>query len=68
MSDKILMDIDTTKMRFEYSGTDTIPDVEYLNSGTYGSELLSVPFAPLPTRMNITSLIIDQSTHYVNIV
>ena len=32
MSDRIQLDIDIINMRFEYSDTDTVSDVEYLDS------------------------------------
>jgi hypothetical protein len=34
------MDIDIINMRFKYSDTDTVSDVEYPNSYTDGSKLL----------------------------
>jgi hypothetical protein len=38
MSDRIRLDIDIINMRFEYSDTDTVSDVEYPNSDTNRSE------------------------------
>jgi hypothetical protein len=40
MSDMILLDIDITNMRFEYSDTDTVSDVEYPDSDMDRSEPL----------------------------
>ena len=34
MSDEIRLDIDIINMRFEYSDTDTVSDVEYPDSDT----------------------------------
>jgi hypothetical protein len=36
MPDKIQLDIDIINMRFEYSDTDTVSDVEYPDSDTDG--------------------------------
>ena len=38
MSDKIGLDADIINIRFKYSDTDTVSDVEYLNSDTDRSE------------------------------
>ena len=40
MSDRIRLDIDIMNMRFEYSDTDTVSDVEYPDSDTDRSEPL----------------------------
>jgi hypothetical protein len=40
ISDRIRLDIDVINMRFEYSNTDTISDVEYPDSDTDRSKLL----------------------------
>jgi hypothetical protein len=34
MSDRVRLDIDIINMRFEYSDTDTVSDVEYQDSDT----------------------------------
>ena len=38
--DRIRLDIDIINMRFEYSNTDTVSDVEYTDSDTNKSEPL----------------------------
>jgi hypothetical protein len=40
MLDRIRLDIDIINMRFEYSDTDTVLDVEYSNSDTDRSKPL----------------------------
>jgi len=40
MTDMIRLDIDIINMRFDYSDTDTVSDVEYLDSDTDRFELL----------------------------
>jgi len=40
MSDKILFDVDIINIRFKYSDTDTVSDVEYSDSDTDRSEHL----------------------------
>ena len=40
MSDMIRLDIDIINMRFEYSDTDTVSNVEYLDSDTDISQLI----------------------------
>ena len=42
MSDRIRLDIDIINMRFEYSDTDTVSDVGYLDSDTDRSQPLSM--------------------------
>jgi hypothetical protein len=42
MSDTIGMDIDIISIRFEYSDTNTVSDVEYRDSDTDGSKLLQI--------------------------
>jgi hypothetical protein len=38
MPDRIRLDIDTINMRFEYSDTDIVPDIEYSHSDMDRSE------------------------------
>jgi len=40
MSEKIWLDVDITNIRFKYSDTDTVSDVEYSDSDTDRSEPL----------------------------
>jgi len=40
MTDRIRLDIDIINMRFDYSDTDTVSDVEYPDSDTDRFELL----------------------------
>ena len=40
MPDRIRLDVDIINMRFEYLDTDTVSDVEYLDSDTDRSEHL----------------------------
>ena len=40
MSDKIQLDIDIISIRFEYSNTNTVSDIEYPDLNTDRSELL----------------------------
>jgi hypothetical protein len=40
MSDKIRFDVDIINMRLEFSDTDTVSDIKYMNSDTDRSEHL----------------------------